>query len=285
MENSEPYIWEGCRYPFVYDPALMVENAKKRPATPTVDKVEEMRLYIESRPVHYTWDQVLHETLESKMLLATCSWGKSYHSGRPAQTPRRVIKDFIILYGAGGTGKTTMARNYNSKPDEPAESRYYRRNCDDGKAWGGGPTAYRGQRLIHLEEFNGNEPLNRLKEIADIGNNGPQVNVKHSGAVLNHEIVIATSNHHPASWYSKLWNEDPKQWYPFARRVTAIYFFPPTKPDGSDNCPTSDDYYYVDQTEEWKAFAKNYSQAKSHSDTHWEFKSYTQGDIRLPNWV
>lgn len=234
------------------------------------EETEKQRLWIEDKPKHWTWDQVVHESEESKQLLATCSWGQKYHLGRHAETPRRTIKECIIFYGAGGTGKTTLAHKYDTKEDEDFHERYYRRNPDDGNFWGGGRTAYKGQRLVHFEEFCGQEPFHRIKEVCDIGKEGPSVNVKNGGAELNHEICMFTSNNHPAAWYRNLWTKEHKQFHPFWRRITQVWFFPANRPDGTLNIPDeTNPPFYIDQTDDWISFKGNYQACLDHAQEHW----------------
>jgi len=188
----------------------------------------------------------------------------------------------IILYGAGGTGKTTLAHNWDIQDSEDFQERYYRRNPDDGNFWGGGRTAYKGQRLIHMEEFCGNEMFAKIKEVCDLGKPGPSVNIKGSGTELNHETILFTSNHHPAAWYRTLWNKESKQFHPFWRRVTSVLFFPSHRLDGTLNIPDSENpVYYVDQTQEWKEFKGDYTSCVNHAMEHWalpELDSNVVGD-------
>jgi len=264
--NSLPYIWNGS---CAWDQATWDKRSAKK-----ISEHEQQRQWIESKPKSWTWAQILHESDESKALLCKCSWGKGYHDTRMATTERRTITNVIIMFGAGGTGKTTFARNWDSKDGEDIYERYYKRNSDDGHFWGGGPSAYRGQRVVHFEEFSGSEPISRMKEYIDVTNNGPFVNIKGSGVHLNHETVIITSNDHPASWYHKYWKSDPKQWYPFQRRVTQVWFFPETRPDGTPNRPASDGLpgSYVDMTDDWKAIDDQFDMALKHAEDHWPIR-------------
>ena len=266
-EPVEAYFWPDNNPQVTFDPTMVSDKKRKR------DGIEEMRQYIETKPIFWTWDQIVHECDFSKKLLATCSWGPKYHAGRYAEIGRREIKEVIIMYGAGGTGKTTMCMNHNTAIDPNKETRYYRRNPDDGVFWGGGRTAYKGQSVLHFEEFTGQEMFSRLKEVCDIGKPGPAVNVKNGGIDLNHDTVIFTSNVHPAGWYHKLWTNDPKQFHPFWRRVTKVLFFPSHKDDGSLNVPTDEiQPFFLDQTEEWHAFHGDYNDAIKHADKHWPLK-------------
>ncbi len=206
-------------------------------------------------------------------MLCACSWGKSYHAGRHCEIGERTITNVILFYGAGGTGKTTMAKQYDVTPGETLQERYYRRNATDGVFWGGGRTAYGGQRVIHYEEFCGQEQLARLKEVCDLKATGPNVNVKNGGATLNHDTVIFTSNHHPAAWYKNVWTKDPKQFHPFWRRITQVMFFPAHRADGTLNIPDDDhEPYFVDQTQQWLAFNGDFNECTSHAAEHWPLR-------------
>lgn len=267
VEDTGSYIWDGNKIQVSFDADLFAKRGKKRKSDEREDQVR----HILSKPIWWTWDQILHEDLDSQLLLAACSWGPKFHAGRHASNERRTIDNVIIFYGAGGTGKTTLAQNFNIVEGESLFERYYKRNADDGKFWGGGRTAYRGQRIIHLEEFCGQETAANFKEICDVGKHGPSVNVKNSGTELNHDTVIITSNHHPAAWYRNLC-ADAKQWTPLCRRFTQVWFFPELRPDGSRNIPDAEHPpYYVDQTEEFKnpQFIQDYDMAKDHASQHW----------------
>jgi hypothetical protein len=270
MQNPEiQHIWKHNANTLRFNEALYNEkssSSKPEKVDKTVDRVK----WIDSKPADWTWNQIVHECEESKFLLADCSWGKKYHEGRSACASRRTITNFIIMYGAGGTGKTTAAIDWDSQEGESKQARYYKRNTDDGNFWGGGQTAYRGQRIVHFEEFNGGEAFHKFKEYVDIGKEGPQVSIKGSGVQLNHETVVATSNVHPAGWYSSYWKRDPKQFHPFWRRVTEIRFYPATRPDGSMNAPDENNPpYYIDQTEDWKSFAGDYQACLDHASENW----------------
>lgn len=262
------FIWPHNKTKLSFDQALW--DSKHEKPQKKEDVVETQRAHIESKPVWWSWDQILHESNESKALLCTCSWGKKYHEGRHAEVARRTIKHVIIMYGAGGTGKTTFAHSWDILDGEDKQERYYRRNPDDGHFWGGGKTAYKGQRVIHLEEFCGHEQLSRLKELCDIGKEGPPVNIKQGGTLLNHDTVIITSNHHPSTWYSKTWEADPKQFHPFWRRITQVWYFPSHRQDGELNIPDPlNPPFFIDQTDDWKAFNGDYTNAKDHAEVHW----------------
>lgn len=270
MENPAiQHIWKHNAQQLKFDIELYTgqeSNSKCTKVDKTVDRVK----WIDSKPADWTWNQIVHECEESKFLLADCSWGKKYHEGRSACASRRTISNFIILYGAGGTGKTTAAIDWDKQEGESKQARYYKRNTDDGNFWGGGQTAYRGQRIVHFEEFNGGEAFHKFKEYVDIGKEGPQVSIKGSGVQLNHETVVATSNVHPAGWYSSYWKRDPKQFHPFWRRVTEVRFYPATRPDGSMNAPDANNPpYYIDQTEDWKSFAGDYQACFDHASENW----------------
>lgn len=271
LGSREPFTWPKNESDVKFDPSFVRTNSKNNKRKARDDAIEEQRQYIESKPRIWTWDQILHEDEASKKLLVTCSWGKKYHEGRHAEDKRRDVTDVIIYYGAGGTGKTTLCMEYNQTSSlEPRVERYYRRNPDDGNFWGGGRTAYKGQRVIHFEEFSGQEPFSRLKEVCDIGKPGPSVNIKGAGVDLNHHTVMFSSNVHPAGWYRNLWRDDPKQFHPFWRRVTKVVFFPSHRPDGSLNIPDSDNTpYMIDQTDEWKALNGSYDACMEHADVHW----------------
>jgi len=277
--DTEIYIWDGTKFPIAFD-ATFQPVAKRGKG----EDDEEKRVWIESKPRFWTWEQIVHENDESKKLLFSCSWGKAYHNGRHAEDKRRDIQNVVILYGAGGTGKTTMAHAWDAKEGEFAQERYYRRNPDDGSFWGGGRTAYKGQRIIHYEEFTGQEAFSRLKEVCDIGKPGPSVNIKNGGAVLNHETVLFTSNVHPAGWFNKHWEADPKQFHPFWRRVTGVYFYPAHRPDGELAIPDeNNEPYFIDQTAEWKEFVGDYGKCKEHAGVHWPLREEPEPQSMLLN--
>nr|BAL05205.1 putative replicase-related protein [Chaetoceros virus YT-2008] len=266
--DSEPFSWTCNKFICAYDKSF--ERKKKDREG---QEVETQRTWIESKPRWWSWDQILHESSESKALLCKCSWGERYHKGRYAEDKARTIREVVILYGAGGTGKTTMAHAWDAQENEDPKERYYRRNPDDGVFWGGGRSAYKGQRIVHYEEFTGQETFSRLKEVCDIGKQGPPVNVKNGGGQLNHEIVVFTSNVHPGGWFRKMWTEDPKQFHPFWRRVSKILFFPAHRADSTLNIPDEENLpYFIDQTQEWKDFAGCYDQCKDHASIHWPLK-------------
>lgn len=271
--DDNRYIWEHNKRPLVFD-LKHYENRKAPTKKKSKEELtEEQRNHIESKPRHWTWDQILHEDSVSKTLLCTCSWGSKYHAGRHAEIQDRLISNVVVLYGAGGTGKTTLAQNWDLLEEESQQERYYRRNPEDGAFWGGGRTCYKGQRIIHLEEFCGQEPLSRIKEVCDIGKQGPNVNVKNGGATLNHDTVLFTSNHHPAAWYRNVWTKDPKQFHPFWRRVTQIWFFPSHRPDGTLNIPNDTVLpFYIDQTDEWKSLQGDYQACQDHASEFWPLK-------------
>jgi len=270
--ESPPFIYPKNTFNMKFDVTLWEKRSKKTTKSKS-DTTEEQLNYIESKPKSWTWNQILHESADSKLMLCTCSWGKKYHEGRFESNQRRVIKDVIIMYGAGGTGKTTTAMAWGATDEEPVEERYYRRNTEDGNFWGGGRTAYRGQRIVHFEEFAGSEAFHKLKEVMDIGKPGPSVNIKGSGTELNHEAVILTSNIHPAGWYRKYWENDPKQFHPFWRRITQVRYYPALNAEGELNVPTETVApYYIDQTEEWKSFAGDFDKCKDHAESHWPLR-------------
>jgi len=269
LNETVPYFWEHNNPVVAFDQSVW--DQRTSPKTSKKDEaIEEQRLWIESKPKHWTWDMIVHESEQSKQLLATCSWGNKYHQGRYAVCERLKITNVIILYGAGGTGKTTLAQAWDTKDGECFEERYYKRNPDDGNFWGGGRTAYRGQRIVHFEEFCGQEPFHRMKEILDLGKHGPSVNIKNSGIDLNHETVVITSNNHPAGWYMNMWGKENKQFYPFWRRVTKLVFFPTNREDGSPNIPDKDNPpFSIDQTDDWLKMKGDYNLCQEHAQQHW----------------
>lgn len=272
--TKSPMIWPGNKIEVHFDPDLYKQ---RKSASKRSEEKEAQVAWIESKPMHWTWEQIVHESMESKLLLAACSWGSKFHYGRPSSQPRRTIKNVVIFYGAGGTGKTSMAQAYDIHDGESADERYYKRNSDDGKFWGGGKTGYRGQRIIHLEEFCGQETAAAFKEICDVGKTGPGVNIKNSGGYLNHDTVIITSNHHPAQWYHKLCTEDSKQWAPLVRRFTKVFFFPAKRADGSINAPdTHNPPFWIDQTDDFQNL-KDYPSARQHASEHWPLPSSATG--------
>lgn len=283
VAGTKPFIWSQSQFPIAFCQKTWDERIAKTKAnkkSSKEDKDEAQRLWIESKSRSTPWWSIVHESEESKALFFSCPNGKKYHESRNADIPRRIIKNIIILYGAGGTGKSTFAREWDSRADESKNERYYKRNPDDGNYWGGGITSYQHQRIIHFEEFDGKAcTLSKYKEYTELNSEGPPVNIKNSGGFLNHETVIITSNHHPASWYRGVFDKDEKQWNPFHRRVTQVLFFPELKPDGSDNCPKSkEEYHFIDQTSTWKTDCKKWSSAKEHCNVHWPMNEPDQYD-------
>lgn len=277
--DTEPFIWSGNKFAVGFNENLYINRGK---SSNKKTERDEQVVHIMSKPESWTWDQIVHENDASRHLLAACSWGPKFHAGRMARHARRTIKNVIVFYGAGGTGKTTLALSYDKKPDEEDNSRYYRRNPDDGKFWGGGRTAYRGQRIIHFEEFCGQETAGTFKEVCDLGKPGPSVNVKNGGTELNHETVIITSNHHPCGWYRHLCSNDPKQWNPIARRFTQVLFFPELRPDGTRNIPDDEHPpYYQDQTEVFldPTFQADYDTATNHASTWWPMTEASEANL------
>lgn len=282
----EPFVWSSNKNEhFQFDTKLWDERKGKLKHTSAKDERDKKIIeFLEAFPVWKSYDEILHTNMESKHLLASCGWSRKYHQSRLASEPRRTITEVVVMYGVGGSGKTTMAKNWNSgDEDEPEEYRYYRRNYDDGNFWGGGSTSYRGQRLIHFDEFNGQEKFSDFKEICDIGSVGKPINVKNSGAFLNHESVVLTSNVHPAYWYQNVWMKDKHMWSPFNRRITTVLFFPELRPDGTRNEASADlPYHFIDQTEEFSTFTK-WEMAIDHSEAHWPFSS-GNNDPDVPLW-
>jgi hypothetical protein len=269
MYDTEEYIWPRNRCKIAFQKDFAKEKQSKKSKKDVVDTQVD---WIESKPKHWTWDQIVHESDESKKLLAACSWGAKFHAGRHASCERRTIQNVIVFYGAGGTGKTTLALDHDKREGEVKQERYYRRNADDGKFWGGGRTAYKGQRIIHLEEFCGQETAANFKEICDLEKEGPSVNIKNGGTDLNHETVIITSNHHPAAWYRKLFSEDHKQWTPICRRLTQVFFFPEKREDGELNIPDAEHPpFFIDQTADFtdRVMIQDYDAALAHAAKHW----------------
>lgn len=275
-EGIPPFTWSSNKNELlVFDEDLWNKRKSKVKGTSAKDERDKQIIeFIESFPVWMSYDEIMHMNQDSKILLASCSWARKYHHSRLASEPRRIITEVVILYGVGGSGKTTMAKNWNaSSPEEPEEYRYYRRNYDDGNFWGGGSTSYRGQRVIHFDEFNGQEKFSDFKEICDIGSHGKPINVKNSGAFLNHETVVLSSNVHPAYWYHNVWLKDKHMWSPFNRRITNVLFFPELRPDGSRNEACEDKpYHFIDQTEEFRKF-DTWEMAIEHSELHWPYNN------------
>ena len=60
------------------------------------------------------------------------------------------------------------------------------------------------------------------------------------------------------------------EFVPFWRRITKLWFFPPKKPDGTNNYPSPENPpYYIDQTEDWKKMEGDLIKAKHHGNTVW----------------
>jgi len=283
--DSNFYIWPGNERAVAFQSEL-VKKRKKRDDDNNKRNLDEIkRKWIESKPINTPWDEIVHENDESKQLFFGDTKGKKYHEGRGSVVPRRTIKEVVFMYGAGGTGKTTLAMEYGKYDqgvdvNETDSTRYYKRNFNDGIYWGGGRTAYKGQRVVHLEEYCGQEKFNDLKQIMDIDKPGPPINIKNSGADLNHEIVVITSNVHPSGWYRKSWMKDTKQFHPFWRRVTKLLFFPSHRADGTINAPDANHIpVFFDQTNDWKAMNGNYQAALEHAEQFWPLREDDDGEF------
>lgn len=271
--NTEPFVFSATNEKFEFDKDLF-KTPKKMSKKEELAEVQ--RQWIESKDPTLTWDQIVHENEESKQLFFGAHGpGKSYHEGRMQGCPRRKIKNILVFYGAGGTGKTTLAENWDIQQGEFDGARLYQRNDDDGKFWGGGATAYKGQRIIHLEEFSGASlSVNMFKKVCDINKTGPNVNIKGRGGYLNHDTVIITSNKHPAAWWPNHFTDHPEDFDAVIRRITQVFFFPKHRPDGSLNRPTEGTPpFWIDQTEDITDMYKNgeaqYSDLAEHARTHW----------------
>jgi len=266
------YFWPGNKSDWKFDQACADKQTSKKPTKEQT--IKEKIAVIDSFPYHMTWEDIIHSSEENKELFFGCSASERYHKTRHASQARRVIENVEIHFGAGGTGKSTFARQLGDKLGETTgRHERYTRNYDDGLFWGGGITKYAGQACVHLEEFEGQETLSKFKEICDIGNSGPNVNVKNGGTILNHSHVVVTSNTHPAGFYRGAWSKDPKQFAPFWRRITKVVFYPSHLPDGKLNTPKCDDEVYcIDQTEEWKALEGNYEACLKMSERDWALK-------------
>lgn len=266
--DTDAFFWSKNAVFLTYKEEVAINPEKK------LSRKETQRLHIESKPIEWNWASILHEDDTSKELLFDCTWGPKYHKSRFVEIETRDIENVVIYYGAGGTGKTTMAKEISDN--------YYRRNFEDGVFWGGGGTAYNNESLIHLEEFNGQETFSKLKELCDVGAQGPPVNVKNGGITLNHDTVVFTSNHHPAYWYQTLWKKHDFEFLPFWRRVTKVVFFPEKREDGDRNAPDDDHKpYFVDQTEDWKSFQGDYTKCLSHAEKHWKQTTDSESIVSL----
>jgi len=269
--ETQPFRWSGNKDEWDFDEASYENRPKKKQKATKEENTQELIDYIMSKPATWSWAKILHEDDASRTLLATCSWGPGFHVQRVAGQASRTIDKVIVMYGAGGTGKSTMALKWDqAEGDTDRSATYYRRNNDDGHFWGSKALGYQGQKVIHWEEFCGQETFAKWKEYCDIGNPGPKVNVKNGTSQLNHDTCLFTSNIHPAGWYRGVWSKDPKAFHPFWRRVSQVLFFPSHRPDGTVNRPDEEiPPYYIDQTEEWQALNGDYAGAKDHALEHW----------------
>ena len=266
------YLWPGNKTKWEFDQACADKQTKKKPTKEQL--VKDKIAMVDSFPYHWTWDQIVHSSDEAKEMFFGCSASERYHKTRAVVQARRTIETVEIHFGAGGTGKSTFARQLGTKlGEDTGRDEKYTRNYDDGNFWGGGITKYAGQAVVHLEEFEGQETLSKFKDICELGASGPNVNVKNGGTTLNHSHVVITSNTHPAGFYKGVWTSDPKQFAPFWRRITKVVFYPSHLPDGSLNAPKcDDDVYCIDQTEEWKGLQGNFEGALKMAERDWALR-------------
>lgn len=108
--------------------------------------------------------------------------------------------EVIVLYGAGGVGKTRWARdNYPGLYKKPAS-----------EWWDG----YTGQKAVLLDDFYGWIKYHDILTILD----RYAVNLPFKGGYVwaQYDTVIITSNLHPRYWYKNQWN------WPLRRRLKKI---------------------------------------------------------------
>lgn len=107
-------------------------------------------------------------------------------------TPRQHQTKCIVLWGPGGTGKSTLARNL-AKKMYPEEVHYSK---DNTKWW----PNYAGEKVVIIDEFKGCLTLTDFKRMIDTG---PwTVEVKGGHRQFTSELVIICSNTPPERWYS-----------------------------------------------------------------------------------
>lgn len=276
IQGMVPYHHPGSEN-LVFDGALYAKITGQ--PDKTLSKADQKTLeaiqFIESFPISTPWNSIVHASAESKLLLATNSWGKKFHEGREASVPDREINMVVVMYGYSGTGKTTMALSWGKRDGVPDEERYYIRNCDEAFFGSGQHSVKKYHEHLIYEEFAGQESYSLWKQVCNPGHQGPKVPIKGSTAQLNHNTVIMCSNDHMASWYRKLWRKDPKQWTPLLRRLGKVLFFPEFKPDGSPNAPGiggQTEPYWIDQTAAFKE-CTTYEMACEHAAKWWPLKA------------
>lgn len=211
---------------------------------------------IMSNPIERKWCDILHADEQSRLLLGPCSWAKQFHHERTlkveASIEPRTIQNVIVLCGAAGTGKTTLATSGNLPDLDYTNADVWSQTQGMGKWFGNARfgARYRNEKVIVIDEYHMGHPITftDFKSLANVGHQGEQVQLKYGSIRLNHETIIFTSNQMPYDWFRNQFNQQVN-YDAFVRRVTKFLWFPSHRPNGEPNIPTHADGPYYEEKE------------------------------------
>nr|QXP07616.1 MAG: replication associated protein [Arizlama virus] len=107
-------------------------------------------------------------------------------------TPRPIVRRCIAIWGPTGIGKTRGV--YDTWAFEEVHRMNY--TADPHRTWADG---YTGQKVIFLDEFNGQIAIDTLLTWTD--RYPVRAEIKGGHVALNHEIVVICANDDPQRWY------------------------------------------------------------------------------------
>ena len=104
--------------------------------------------------------------------------------------PRKWQTLCIVLYGPGGTGKSSLAKAIATKSGYDI----YTKDCSS-VYWQG----YQGEEAVIFHEFKGAMQISDFKEMLD--DHPWEVNIKYSSCQFRARLVVICSNYNPNTWY------------------------------------------------------------------------------------